>query len=114
MGLKYREYFQHVCGKKVYGCLKCKTHLTIDDMIISEDFNGFNGPAYLVNKVVNVIERDIQKERIMTSGTHLITPILCIRCLTTLGWKYIKVGDNQQKFKEGKYILEKTLLQVVL
>lgn len=49
----------------------------------------------------------------MTTGRHRIASIKCIRCSTTLGWKYIKAYEEQQKYKEGKYILEKNLLKLV-
>lgn len=51
MGLRYRQYLQQEGGKKVYGCLKCQSHLAIDDMIVSKELNGQQGPGYLFEKV---------------------------------------------------------------
>ncbi|KAI8343439.1 Yippee/Mis18 [Chlamydoabsidia padenii] len=113
MGLKYPKYLQQENGKKVYGCSKCQSHLAIDDMIVSKEFNGKRGPGYLFQKVVNIQEDHKQEERMMTSGTHTIATISCTRCFTPLGWKYIKTGDDRQRYKEGKYILEKTLLKII-
>ncbi|KAI8093374.1 yippee-like protein [Halteromyces radiatus] len=113
MGLKYREYLEQEEGKKLFGCSTCHSHLATSDKIVSKEFNGQHGPAYLFQKVVNVDEDDIEEERMMISGTHTIVTISCTRCLTLLGWKYVKASDDRQKFKEGKYILEKTLLKII-
>ncbi|CAO3595287.1 unnamed protein product [Absidia cylindrospora] len=113
MGLKYRVYLQQERGKKIYGCLNCQSHLALDDMIVSKEFNGHGGPIYLFQKVVNIDEACKQEERIMTTGTHTIATISCTRCLTCLGWKYVKANGIGQKHKEGKYILEKTLLKIM-
>ncbi|KAG2224248.1 hypothetical protein INT45_000279 [Circinella minor] len=110
MGLKYREYLN---GKKVYGCSTCRSHLSTSDKVMSRDFQGQYGQAYLFCGVVNIEEGEEQQERNMTTGRHRIASISCIRCGTMLGWKYIKAYDSQQKYKEGKYILEKSLLRLV-
>ena len=36
---------------KVYACSKCQTHLSAANEIISKDFFGGHGKAYLFNKV---------------------------------------------------------------
>ncbi|KAI9027109.1 yippee-like protein [Phycomyces nitens] len=110
MGLKYKKYLK---AKKIYGCLKCRTHLATGDKIISKAFHGSNGQAYLFHEVVNVIESTKQYESLMITGTHTIVYIACVQCGSQLGWKYIKAQEDHQKYKEGKYILEKTLLQPV-
>jgi len=46
----------------------------------------------------------------MTTGNHTVRDIYCIKCGVTLGWKYDKAYDPTQKYKEGKYILERNLL----
>lgn len=63
----------------------------------------------------------------MTTGQHVVRDIYCCKCGTTLGWKYVclavpsvllllthsfqeKAYEASQKYKEGKYILERNLL----
>jgi hypothetical protein len=83
---------------------------------------------------VNVVEGK-PCDRQMTTGNHTVRDIYCIKCGVTLGWKYVsifwlasytyKLGgrladevisfqdrayDPSQKYKEGKYILERNLL----
>lgn len=46
----------------------------------------------------------------MTTGLHTVTDIYCSSCGHNVGWKYIKAYEEDQKYKEGKYILEKAYL----
>jgi len=58
---------------------------------------------------VNVREGE-PSERKMTTGDHTVRDIYCVKCNTILGWKYDFAYDVSQKYKEGKYILERNLL----
>ena len=81
---------------------------------------------------VNVVEGK-PCDRQMTTGNHTVRDIYCIKCGVTLGWKYVRgfgsyiyrlggtladevisfqdrAYDPSQKYKEGKYILERNLL----
>jgi len=85
---------------------------------------------------VNVVEGK-PCDRQMTTGNHTVRDIYCIKCGVTLGWKYVSIFcpyiyidigelggtladeaisfqdrayDPSQKYKEGKYILERNLL----
>jgi hypothetical protein len=69
----------------------------------------------------------------MTTGNHTVRDIYCCKCGVVLGWKYVrhlchpyayattgfnwniivyqdKAYEASQKYKEGKYILERNLL----
>ncbi|ORX58879.1 yippee-like protein, partial [Hesseltinella vesiculosa] len=106
MGLKYRTFLD---GPKIYGCFQCKTHLATDDAFLSARFQGQHGQAILFSSVVNVVAGEA-KERTMTTGVHVVQDISCCRCKTVLGWTYVKAFDHENKYKEGKFILEKALL----
>lgn len=68
----------------------------------------------------------------MTTGLHTVTDISCVKWYAqsaffwrilslkfirhlcrhsgeVLGWRYVKAYETSQKYKEGKYILEKAL-----
>ncbi|KAL1933364.1 hypothetical protein VTP01DRAFT_7454 [Rhizomucor pusillus] len=106
MGLKYRTYLD---GTAIYGCLNCKTHLTTADAIISRQFQGQYGQAYLFHYVVNIFEGEAE-DRAMTTGLHTVRDISCTKCHTVLGWTYVRAYSEDNKYKEGKFILEKKLL----
>ena len=49
-------------------------------------------------------------ERNMTTGRHIVRDIKCRQCKDTVGWKYDKAYEQNEKYKEGKFILEAELL----
>ncbi|KAF7856198.1 uncharacterized protein EAF02_011457 [Botrytis sinoallii] len=106
MGLSYNTY---LTSNKIYGCKSCKTHLSTHEEIISRNFRGQHGKAYLFGTVVNILPGD-PSERNMTTGRHIVRDITCKRCNECVGWKYDKAYEASEKYKEGKYILEAELL----
>ncbi|CAG8799339.1 9207_t:CDS:2, partial [Gigaspora rosea] len=76
-------------------------------------FQGQHGRAYLFDTVVNV-EEGPSEDRHMTTGLHTVKDIYCSRCRSVLGWKYERAYEQSQRYKEGKYILEKQLLTDVI
>lgn len=86
MGLQYRTYLDS--GEVVYGCCRCKTHLSTADAIISRQFNGQHGQAFLFDAVVNVTY-GVPENRLMSSGQHKVRDIFCIKCSELLGWNYV-------------------------
>ncbi|KAI9268832.1 Yippee/Mis18 [Phascolomyces articulosus] len=106
MGLIYRTFLE---GNVIYACSKCKTHLATDDFVLSKQFQGKYGQAYLFHQVVNVIQGD-EQDRAMTTGLHTIKDVHCTKCDTILGWIYVKAYNDDNKYKEGKCVLESKLL----
>ncbi|KAL9105790.1 MAG: hypothetical protein Q9227_009092 [Pyrenula ochraceoflavens] len=133
MGLAYNVYLN---SNKIFGCKRCKTHLANYEDIISrvrvllpnppvshgakqanicppeQNFRGQHGKAYLFTSVVNIKQAEAM-ERSMTTGRHVVRDILCRQCNDTVGWKYDKAYEASEKYKEGKFILEAELLQIV-
>ncbi|KAI0046338.1 yippee-like protein [Auriscalpium vulgare] len=95
-----------------YGCSNSRTHLAkINTRCVRRRFNGQHGRSYLFDEVVNVIEGE-PYDRQMTTGKHVVCDISCCLCGVTFGWKYDNIydGDPQQKYRKGKFILERSLL----
>jgi len=44
------------------------------------------------------------------TGMHTVNDIYCSCCQRLLGWRYEKAYEEDQKYKEGKYILEKNMM----
>ena len=97
---------------KVYGCARCGTHLTDEDELISTAFMGSHGKAYLFIKIVNYIEGKLERKS-MTTGVHEVKNIYCLYCQALVGWKYEKAEEESEKYKEGKFILEKACIKKV-
>ncbi|KAB2601247.1 protein yippee-like [Pyrus ussuriensis x Pyrus communis] len=70
------------------------------------NFNCGRRRAYLFSNVVN-ITLGPEEERLMLSGLHTVEDIFCCCCGQILGWKYVIAHDQTQKYKEGKFVLER-------
>mmetsp|Transcript_23923 Transcript_23923/g.42387 ORF Transcript_23923/g.42387 Transcript_23923/m.42387 type:complete len:137 (-) Transcript_23923:201-611(-) len=126
MGRLFKTYLS---GNVLYTCSQCSTHLALHNQLISTSFHGRTGRAYLFSKVANVALGPLE-ERIFTTGLHSVCDIYCICCHSNVGWYYkevppccIKVRqqhsyfmflqayEESQKYKEGKFIVEKALMR---
>ncbi|KAI9280502.1 hypothetical protein BY458DRAFT_430710 [Sporodiniella umbellata] len=90
-----------------YSCLTCHSQLTSHQDIISKAFQGRHGPAFLVQNTINTAMGDNEKRLLMT-GVHTIADISCQICQTRVGWKYVRTPEASQKYKEGRYLIEKS------
>mmetsp|Transcript_12724 Transcript_12724/g.49590 ORF Transcript_12724/g.49590 Transcript_12724/m.49590 type:complete len:113 (-) Transcript_12724:734-1072(-) len=100
-----RIFTSHLEGR-VYSCKFCKAHLASVEEVVSKSFHCRDGKAYLFNTVVN-IRSGVPEERLMTTGRHKVVDVYCNKCMQAIGWKYIEAFEHSQKYKEGKYILER-------
>ncbi|PKI34521.1 protein yippee-like At3g08990 [Punica granatum] len=89
-----------------YCCKFCNTHLALVDDIMSKSFHCRHGRAYLFDRVVNITMGD-SEERMMITGMHTVADIFCVGCGSIVGWKYEAAHEKSQKYKEGKFILER-------
>ncbi|KAK7335129.1 hypothetical protein VNO80_26903 [Phaseolus coccineus] len=89
-----------------YRCKFCRTHLALADDLISRSFHCRRGKAYLFNNVVN-FTLGTPEERMMLSGLHTVADIFCCSCGQIIGWKYESAHEKSQKYKEGRFVLER-------
>ncbi|XP_031118421.1 protein yippee-like At5g53940 isoform X1 [Ipomoea triloba] len=91
---------------RTYNCKFCKTQLALADDLVSRAFHCRRGKAYLFNNVVNNMVGPLE-ERMMLSGMHTVADIFCCCCGQIIGWKYEAAHEKSQKYKEGKFVLER-------
>ncbi|BBN08455.1 hypothetical protein MPTK1_4g11690 [Marchantia polymorpha subsp. ruderalis] len=91
---------------RIYSCKFCHSHLANSDQLVSRQFHCRHGKAYLFNTVVNVSVGP-HEDRRMTTGLHTVADIFCNCCQQIVGWKYELAHELAQKYKEGKFILER-------
>jgi hypothetical protein len=48
-----------------------------------------------------------REDRVLMTGLHTVCDIHCSTCESVLGWKYEVAFEESQKYKEGKFIIEK-------
>ncbi|XP_050546915.1 protein yippee-like 5 isoform X1 [Daktulosphaira vitifoliae] len=114
-----RIFLDHVGGDRLYACAACDINLTNRDELISTRFTGATGRAFLFNKVVNLnyryfsfdakLRSDVQ-DRVMLTGRHIVRDVSCKNCDTKLGWIYEFAMEENQRYKEGRVILERALI----
>ncbi|PFH49036.1 hypothetical protein AMATHDRAFT_64065, partial [Amanita thiersii Skay4041] len=51
-----------------------------------------------------------REDRALLTGVHTVADVFCVGCNDRLGWYYHKAADYSQKYKEGKYLLERERL----
>jgi len=109
--MKENDSMVYLDGPRIYACGECRTHLTSHDEIISKSFHGRHGRAYLFDQCVNYTVGTAEDRRLIT-GLHSVCDIFCKRCKTLIGWTYAKAYEPSQKYKEGKFIIEKINLHM--
>ncbi|XP_026417779.1 protein yippee-like At3g55890 isoform X1 [Papaver somniferum] len=118
-----RVYVINLEGK-IYNCKHCQTHLALVKDIVSrnlstiqiqmmcfsllhvQNFTCRHGKAYLFDKVVNV-NVGAKEDRMMITGLHTVVDLFCVGCGAIVGWKYEFAHEKAQKYKVGKFILER-------
>ncbi|MFH4975247.1 hypothetical protein AB6A40_001956 [Gnathostoma spinigerum] len=105
-----RIFYEHLGGKRIFSCETCETYLSNRHEVMSTNFRGATGRAFLFRRVVNIRESDVESREMMT-GRHLVRDIFCKRCNTKLGWMYEFAVEPDQKYKEGRVILERKLVR---
>lgn len=89
----------------IYSCIHCRANLAHHRDLISKSFQGSQGRAYLFSNVVNVGSL-VAEERMLLTGLHYVADIYCECCSFILGWKYERAFEPNQRYKEGKFIIE--------
>ncbi|KAE9554775.1 hypothetical protein FO519_002036 [Halicephalobus sp. NKZ332] len=107
-----RLFVENFGGKTVYECRQCCVYLTNQKEMISPHFRGSTGPAILFTRVANIKHGDLQQRNMMT-GKHYVRDVHCKYCDAKLGWMYEFAVDFEQRYKEGKVILEKSFINEV-
>lgn len=115
-------------------CSTCSSDIAFGAQIISKGFTGRHGRAYLVSSRAATASHlavtsphlhdqphiagrggeDLANIRIgrsenrqLVTGAHVVADINCVVCGTRLGWKYVDALEPEQRYKIGKFILEK-------
>ncbi|KAL8167005.1 hypothetical protein V2J09_008504 [Rumex salicifolius] len=94
-------------GPKLYCCFACRSQIALHDDIVSKDFQAKSGRAFLFSNAKNVVLGEIEDRQLIT-GLHSVADVMCSDCGEYLGWKYLKAYVETQKYKEGKFVLEKS------
>jgi len=103
MGKLFKQFFGE---GEIYHCSACRSHLALHDELVSKAFHGRHGRAYLFGSVINVTKGPLE-DRLLTTGLHTVCDIYCVACHENIGWFYEEAYEESQKYKVGKFIIEK-------
>ncbi|GAX73105.1 hypothetical protein CEUSTIGMA_g558.t1 [Chlamydomonas eustigma] len=104
-----RPFVEWLGDGHLYGCATCRAPLAKKDSLVSKAFHARSGKAYLFNHAANFCTGP-KEERMMTTGLHVVSDIYCVSCCSCVGWRYDFAYEKAQKYKEGKVILERSLI----
>ncbi|KAF1317612.1 putative yippee-like protein, partial [Globisporangium splendens] len=96
-------------GMRGFYCVDCGSLVADRDDVVAKSFFGRTGKAFLMNSMFN-IRTGSPRNRYLMTGMHTIADVVCKVCDAVLGWKYLKAMEASQKYKEGKFIVEKALV----
>eukprot|EP00761_Pharyngomonas_kirbyi_P012941 gb/GECH01012968.1/.p1 GENE.gb/GECH01012968.1/~~gb/GECH01012968.1/.p1 ORF type:complete len:114 (+),score=20.65 gb/GECH01012968.1/:1-342(+) len=99
------KLFQVYLDGTMYICKHCQSHLALVDDIVSKNFHGYHGTAYLFDNVVNTMSGP-KEDRELRTGLHTVCDVYCSTCQSLLGWKYDRAFRSSEKYKVGKFVLE--------
>ncbi|XP_075100754.1 immune-associated nucleotide-binding protein 9-like [Nicotiana tabacum] len=88
--------------RRSYSCCKC-----------SKMFQASSGKAFLFSLVKNIV-LGTKEDRHLITGLHTVADIHCEKCNEVLGWKYERAFEPVQKYKEGKFVLERSKIVEVI
>lgn len=63
----------------------------------------------LFSFIVLLLYSEVQ-DRVMLTGRHMVRDVSCKNCDTKLGWIYEFATEENQRYKEGRVILERALV----
>ena len=70
---------------RTYVCRECRTHISSTHEIISQQYRGKDGDAYLMSRVANVLE-GASELRTMFTGDYVVCDIEFQWCLAFVWW----------------------------
>ncbi|CAJ1948678.1 unnamed protein product [Sphenostylis stenocarpa] len=91
----------------LYRCRNCQVPIAFRDELLSKNYMAKTGQAFLFSNVRNIVIGQ-KEERTLITGVYTIAGLFCSNCGEELGWKYLQASEARQKFKEGKFILERS------
>ncbi|KAF4738029.1 j-protein (type III), partial [Perkinsus olseni] len=95
-------------------CVVCKSPVLVNSAIMSDNYHGGRGPAFLVDWVLRrvVVEETMAYTTTFTTGRYVVCDIKCSTCNFVLGKKYLASMDPANSFKADKFLIEQSALYV--
>jgi hypothetical protein len=95
---------------QLFICKTCGIHICHGSDVISREFHGSTGKAYLFNNALN-LNFGLTDDRRLRTGIHSVQDCFCVNCNQELGWTYVATEEESQRYKIGKFVLELSLIR---
>lgn len=82
-------------------------HPFIQSFILYTEFPRF---VIVLTLVYLIVWHSEVQDRVMLTGRHMVRDVSCKNCDAKLGWVYEFATDDNQRYKEGRVILERALV----
>lgn len=98
---------------ELFTCAKCGAHFCSANDVVSKNFQGKNGKAFLVARCDNVA-LGAQENKVLMTGLHIVRDAICVGCNTVVGWSYDYAHDEKERYKTLKFVIERIMFDVKL
>ncbi|RVW14489.1 Protein yippee-like [Vitis vinifera] len=90
---------------KIFGSLEFKSS-PFDYISNCLHIKGKSGRAFLFHHAMNIVVGEKEEKQLIT-GLFTIANISCSNCGEVMGWKYVQAYEPRERYKEGKFIIER-------
>ncbi|KAL2933516.1 hypothetical protein RDABS01_016635 [Bienertia sinuspersici] len=90
---------------KVYSCYNCRNQVYLPDDIIFKAFQKISIRFWRTGVARALLCYNVDPP---LTGLHTVDDIYCADYRLVLGWKYLCAYESSQKYKEGKFIFNKS------
>ncbi|KAI3689032.1 hypothetical protein L2E82_46980 [Cichorium intybus] len=94
-------------GHPLFSCNRCRNPIALRHNLLSKAFKARSGQAYMFSEAMNVVLGGKREQQLIT-GRYVVADVSCSKCGEVLGWKYLKSLDDSQRYKIGRFIIEKS------
>ncbi|KAH7514615.1 hypothetical protein FEM48_Zijuj11G0108200 [Ziziphus jujuba var. spinosa] len=101
-----QSYFLHIFQGHAYPASETCSYYYSQEHDLQMDASDNTHFVFLIRGSVNITVGE-KEERMMITGMHTVVDIFCVGCGAIVGWKYEAAHEKTQKYKEGKFILER-------
>ncbi|KAK9061238.1 hypothetical protein SSX86_001843 [Deinandra increscens subsp. villosa] len=90
----------------LYSCKRCRNPIALRHNLLSKSFKTKSGQGYMFSEAMNVLLGGKREQQLMT-GRFVVADVYCSKCKEVLGWKYLTAFEDSQRYKLGRFIIEK-------
>lgn len=98
----------------VFYCAVCHSPVLVNCAILSDNYHGGRGPAFLVDWIMHpmIVEERLAYTTTFTTGRYVVCDVKCSTCNSAVGKKYLAPMDPTNVFKANKFLIEQAALYV--